>query len=128
VNFLLDTASVVWISLSDERFSKAAREIYADRSNVGFISVISVWEIIIKNRLGKLALPAPIEELLRPIRDAGGIRLLPLNQSAVLQLDRLPNLHRDPFDRMLICQAIDEDLTIITPDKMIREYPVKSLW
>jgi PIN domain nuclease of toxin-antitoxin system len=127
MKLLLDTAAVIWIATDESKVSAAARNAYLDRANTTCISVISIWELLVKNRLGKLPLPSSIPDLIRPMR-THGVSVISLTESAVLRLQGLPDLHRDPFDRMLICQAIDEDLTIVTPDQLIRTYPVKSLW
>src|SRR5207237_8330182 len=110
------------------RLSSTASAAYRDPENSLFISVASIWEIIVKNRLGKLALPRPVDEMLRPLTAAGAAEVLSLNGSAVMKLTNLPDIHRDPFDRMLVCQAIDEDMTLVTPDATIAAYPVKSRW
>ncbi len=81
-----------------------------------------------KNKLGKLPLPVPLDELLAPIQAATKVQVLPLKESAVYRVASLPDFHRDPFDRMLICQALDESLTILIPDAEIRRYPVSVLW
>jgi PIN domain nuclease of toxin-antitoxin system len=127
MKMLLDTATMLWIAEGDQRLSSAAQNAYESFSHSAFVSVVSIWEVLVKNRLGKLPLVVPLRKMISTMRE-DGVSVLELNESAAFQLDKLPDLHRDPFDRMLICQAIDEDLTIITPDKMIRGYPVKSLW
>jgi PIN domain nuclease of toxin-antitoxin system len=93
-----------------------------------FFSVVSLWEIMVKNKLGKLPLPLPLNELFAPLKSATGLRILPLKESAIYQLAKIPDLHNDPFDRMLICQALDEDLSIVTPDAKIASYPVATIW
>jgi PIN domain nuclease of toxin-antitoxin system len=100
----------------------------SDPTNSLFISVVSIWEILVKNKLGKLPLPAPLSEILKPIRAASNLQMLPLRESAVYRLIELPGFHRDPFDRILICQAIDEGLSIVTPDAQVRSYPVPTIW
>lgn len=107
---------------------REARSAYEERGNDVFVSVVSLWEIITKNRLGKLPLPRPVEELLAPLRQGRAAVMLPLLESAVLRLRSLPELHRDPFDRMLVCQALDDGLTLVTPDEQVRAYPVPTLW
>lgn len=83
---------------------------------------------MVKHQIGKLATPRPIAELLVQVRQERLIRSLSVSESAVLRLATLPSLHRDPFDRMLICQALDEGMTLLTPDAQIREYAVPTLW
>ncbi len=93
-----------------------------------FLSSVSVWEIIVKNGIGKLPLPLPAEEFIASQRIKHKIETLPLTEKAVFHLAKLPQHHKDPFDRMLICQAIEHDLTILTSDGLIVQYPVKTVW
>jgi PIN domain nuclease of toxin-antitoxin system len=128
MKLLLDTATILWISHDAPKLSAAARAAYLDVHNERFLSVASLWEIIVKNRLGKLPLPAPIEKLIEPMKQSGLIRILPLSEAATYRLQSLPDIHRDPFDRMLVCQAIEEGLTLLTPDATLTKYPVATLW
>lgn len=125
---LLDTSVLLWVTYDAPRLSARARAIYADPSTELYISVVSLWEITVKSQIGKLPLPGTLEELLAPLRDVRAASVLPLTESAVLRLRSLPALHRDPFDRMLICQAIDEGLALLTPDAHVRAYPVTTEW
>lgn len=88
----------------------------------------SAWEIIVKNKLGKLPLPEPAHDFVHHWRVRHHIETLPLDEPSVLQLSRLPEYHKDPFDRILICQAIANSLTILTPDEHITRYPVRTEW
>jgi PIN domain nuclease of toxin-antitoxin system len=124
----LDSATLLWVSSDDRRLTPVARAAYMVPENDRFVSVVSLWEIQVKHRLGKLPLPAPLWEMLEPMKKSGALRILPLAESAVMQLPRLPLIHRDPFDRMLICQALDQGLTLVTPDATVRRYPVATLW
>jgi PIN domain nuclease of toxin-antitoxin system len=128
VRLLLDTCAFLWIVGADEALSQRAREAFIDPENEVFLSAVSAWEIAIKNRLGKLPLPTPPEEFVPAQRAAHGIVALPLDEEAALQVAKLPDLHRDPFDRMLIAQAIVGGLVLATPDEPIRQYPVRTLW
>jgi PIN domain nuclease of toxin-antitoxin system len=93
-----------------------------------FLSAVSAWEIAVKHALGKLPLPEPPDRYVPKQRTARGITALPLDEDAALQLARLPPLHRDPFDRMLVCQALANALTVVSPDPEIARYPVRILW
>lgn len=100
----------------------------AEPSNGLYLSAISVWEIVSKHAAGKLELSETPEGLVSSYREDSGIHALPFSEEAALMLSQLPPIHRDPFDRMLICQAIVEGLTILTPDPLIRQYPVRTYW
>ena len=128
MKILLDTATLLRICSDPSSLSPVARSTYADLQNTLFVSVASLWELIVKNRIGKLPLPLPIDQMIEPLKRSRAVRILPLTESAVLRLNGLPDVHRDPFDRMLVCQAIDESLTILTPDALIKAYPVVTLW
>jgi PIN domain nuclease of toxin-antitoxin system len=109
-------------------FSDTARRIYTDPDNEVFLSVASAWEIIVKHNLGKLPLPEPPHKFIKKWRSAHLINSLPIDEDSVLQLSRLPEYHKDPFDRLLICQAIANSLVILTPDSHITKYPVRTEW
>jgi len=128
VKVLLDTCTALWIAIDEPQLSGTAKEIVQDPGNDVFLSVVSTWEISLKYALGRLPLPESPDVLVPEIRRSGRILSLPLEEPATLQLPRLPALHRDPFDRMLICQAIAGGMTIVTPDDTIRRYPVSSAW
>jgi len=91
------------------------------------LSVVSIWEAIVKYKLGKLPLPEPPEIYFPKQRDRHQILNLDLDQSSVIQLAKLPSLHRDPFDRMLICQALQNNMAIATVDEAVRAYPVSLI-
>jgi PIN domain nuclease of toxin-antitoxin system len=128
VRLLLDTSTFLWIAWGDARLSRAAREAFVDPDNDVFLSAVSAWEIAVTHKLGKLPLPSPPESLVPELREAHGILPLPLDEAAVLGVSRLPDIHRDPFDRMLVCQAIAHGLVIVTDDAAIRGYPARCLW
>jgi PIN domain nuclease of toxin-antitoxin system len=93
-----------------------------------FLSAVSAWEITVKHALGKLPLPEAPERFVPRQRASRGIAPLPLDEEAALELGRLPLLHRDPFDRMLVCQALVSGMRLVTPDPQIARYPVRTLW
>jgi PIN domain nuclease of toxin-antitoxin system len=104
------------------------REAIADPAKEVFLSPVSTWEIAIKHALGRLPLPEPPDRFVPAQRAAHGVESLPLDEDSTLQLPRLPTLHRDPFDRMLVCQGIVHGLVLTTPDEEIRRYPVRTFW
>lgn len=125
---LLDTCTFLWIISDSKELSPRARAMFADPGNEVLLSAVSVWELSVKHALGKLPLPGTIERFLVDQRERHGIAALPLDERAVLHLHKLPTLHRDPFDRMLICQAIEHDCLLLTPDPLITQYPVRTQW
>lgn len=128
MRLLLDTCTFLFCLEGGAALSDAARTALADPDNDVLLSAVSAWEIGVKHALGRLPLPEPPERYLPAQRKARGVDPLALGEEAALYLHRLPPIHRDPFDRMLICQAIVEGLTLVTPDPDILRYPVRTLW
>ncbi len=128
MRLLLDTCTFLWIVEGSARLSARARELFEDPGNEVSLSAVSAWEVALKHAAGKLPLPAPPGQFVMHQRKAHGIVALPLDEEAAAHLPRLPALHRDPFDRMLVCQAIAHGLSILTPDLQISQYPVRILW
>ena len=128
MKLLLDTSTFLWIANDAPELSAHARELFVDPGNEVYLSSVSAWEMAIKYALGRLPLPEPPERFIRLQREQHGIEPLPLDEEAALHLTRLPLLHKDPFDRMLICQAIVHGLVILTPDQLIYQYPVRTIW
>ncbi|MCC6141960.1 MAG: type II toxin-antitoxin system VapC family toxin [Nitrospira sp.] len=125
---LLDTCTFLWIIAGAKELSPTAKEIFANPANEVLLSAVSVWELSVKHSLGKLPLPSVVERFVVEQRERHGIAVLSLDERAVLHLHKLPALHRDPFDRMLICQAIEHDCVLLTPDPLIAQYPVRVQW
>lgn len=90
--------------------------------------MVSSWEIAVKHSLGRLPLPESPARFVPDQREAHGIQSLPLDEEAALHVARLPQLHPDPFDRMLISQALVHGLALLTPDEQITQYPVRAVW
>lgn len=128
MNILLDTCTFLWITLGSDRLSGKARELFTDPGNEVFLSVVSSWEMTVKWNLRKLSLPVEPARFIPHEREQHLIAPLPLAEEAVFHLPKLPDLHRDPFDRMLICQAIEDSLVILTPDPLVTQYPVRTIW
>ena len=128
MRILLDTCSFLWIASGSDHLSMKSRNLFSDRANEIFLSPVSAWEITLKHSLGRLPLPENPNKFLPKYREKHGIQSLPLCEEAALQLSRLPDLHKDPFDRMIICQAIADGLAIMTPDELITQYPVQVIW
>ena len=127
MNLLLDTCIFLWFISGDQRLPASMREAIRDPANAVHLSAVSLWEIIVKYQLGKLSLPRPPEQYIPEQRQRHRIASLPLDEDSVARLQQLPPLHRDPFDRMLICQALARNLTLLTVDDKIRAYPVQVM-
>lgn len=127
MKLLLDTHIFLWYISGDKKLSTDAKDSIRNPANEVYLSVASLWEAITKHQLGKLSLPQPPETYLPEQREKHLILSLGLDETSVRQLARLPQLHRDPFDRILICQAIEHNLTIVTVDDSIRAYSVAVL-
>ena len=125
---LLDTCTFLWILLDASDLSARAREIVVDPGTELLLSAASTWEIAIKHALGRLPLPESPERYVPRQRARHGIDTLPVTEEATLHLGRLPRLHADPFDRILVCQAIVHGLVLLTPDPDICQYPVRIEW
>jgi len=133
LRLLLDTCTFLWLIAEPASLSPTAREAIAEPRNACYLSAVSLWEILVKHALGRLEIAVEGEDggvagFLLAQREAHRIDPLPLDEAAVARLDSLPDRHRDPFDRMLACQALAHGLRIVTPDPVIARYPVETLW
>lgn len=127
MKLLLDTHAFLWLNDSPEKLSVAARQACEDLDNRLYLSLASVWEIQIKQQLGKLQLNASWLEMIKTQQQDNDLTLLPLELLHIEALNHLPPVHKDPFDRMLIAQAIEESMTIITVDGYFADYPVSII-
>ena len=123
---LLDTHVFLWFENKDPKLSGEMLEIIQDTPAV-YVSILSFWELAIKSSLGKLRLNASIKDLMLDCSKVD-FSILPIHSDHLELLHSLPWIHRDPFDRLLICQAESEKLTLVTADENIKKYPVKTLW
>jgi len=128
MKILVDTCAFLWIVSESPRLSKTAAAVFLDRNNERYLSAASAWEIGIKHAAGRLPLPERPDVLIPRIREASGIASLDIDEESALLASRLPGLHSDPFDRMLVAQAIVHGMTILTPDREIEQYAVRVLW
>jgi PIN domain nuclease of toxin-antitoxin system len=128
VRLLLDTCTFLWVIGGSDQLSPRAREAFTDPANDVFLSAASAWEIAVKHRLGRLPLPESPARFVPAQRAAHGIEPLPIDEEAALHVAKLPDRHRDPFDRMLVAQALVGGFTLLTPDDAIRKYRARTLW
>jgi PIN domain nuclease of toxin-antitoxin system len=124
MKLLLDTQVFLWFLSADQRLPVAWRDAISDPANDAWLSVASVWEAVIKSQLGKLPLPGPAETYLPEGRDRHGISSLPIDETTIKALASLPPHHRDPFDRVIVAQAIQHGCTLVTADAALKAYPV----
>jgi PIN domain nuclease of toxin-antitoxin system len=128
MRLLLDTQAFLWWIADDRRLSRRARSAIANRSNECSVSLASCWEISIKVSLGKLTLDSPVDRFIPEQLDANGFGALPIDFNHVARVARLPFHHRDPFDRLLVAQALVEDLAVVSVDRVFVRYGVRRVW
>jgi PIN domain nuclease of toxin-antitoxin system len=128
VRYLLDTGVWIWSVSRVERLNSRSREILSSSKEEIYLSAATSWEVSIKMRLGKLHFPGSPAECVPAFAARQSLRLLPVNHNHALGVYDLPLHHRDPFDRLIISQALAEDMTILTADRIFRKYPVQIVW
>lgn len=128
MRLLLDTHTFLWWLANDPALSVKARAAIADGRNECFLSLASCWELAIKSSLGKLRLAQPVERFIPDEMSANGFQLLNIDFRHVAKVETLPFCHRDPFDRLLVGQALLEKMTIVSCDTVMSEYGVKRIW
>ena len=122
MKLLLDTHIFLWYITDDPRLTPPIIAIIRDPFNEVYLSVISIWEVIVKCKLGKLYLPQSPDIYIPQQRQRHKIESIPIDEDSVVKLIKLPLLHKDPFDRMLLCQALQYDLTVVSVDEAVRAY------
>lgn len=127
MKILLDTQVFLWYISGDNRLPGFMLDSIRDADNPVYLSVASFWEIVIKYQLGKLPLPQSPESYIPKQRQRHQIENLIIDEASIAQLVKLPTLHRDPFDRLLICQTIEYGMLLATTDHKIQQYPVPLL-
>jgi PIN domain nuclease of toxin-antitoxin system len=125
---LLDTHAFLWFAMGDRRLSARARALIDAEDTRALVSIVSLWEIGIKNGLGKLGLPGEFEVFIREELEKKVIALLDLEIEHVFQAKGLPQHHRDPFDRMLVAQSLAEGIPVVGSDRMLDAYGVDRRW
>ena len=128
MKILLDTVTFLLAVTDAPELSADARQSFADPDNNIYLSSVSSWEISVKNTLGKLPLPDQPAKCVPAQCKQHGIECLDLDEESALHLNRLPPLHKDPFDRMLVCQAVTHGLVELTPDRLITQYAARTAW
>jgi PIN domain nuclease of toxin-antitoxin system len=128
MNYLLDTGVWLWSVFEPARISQAGHDILADSKQQLYLSPVTSWEVSIKAATGKLQLPEPPGSYVPTRMARQGLRPLPISHQHCLAVFGLPHHHRDPFDRLLVAQALVENLTLLTADREIKRYDVPLVW
>ena len=128
MNILLDTQVFLWLLSDDFQLSDPARRVFANPDNGVLLSVASVWEIVVKAQRGKLPFPQPAASYIRQQIRKTCVEVLPISLAHVLRVEKLPSHHRDPFDRILLAQAVEERIPIMSTDRAFQAYPVEIVW
>lgn len=128
MKYLLDTMVWLWSVGPSQIIGTAGLEVIASAEEEIYLSAASSWEIAIKTRLGKFQLPEPPGRYVPKRLAEQGIRSLPINQDHSLRVYDLPSHHSDPFDRMIIAQAMVEQMTVLTSDRQFEKYPIDVIW
>lgn len=128
MRLLVDTQVFIWYAAADPALPDAMRSVLRSPDNELWLSAASGWEIVIKHQSGKLKLSLPPWDFIIEARQRLGFLPLPIDEKSVAHLPKLPPIHKDPFDRMLMCQAIEHTMVIATSDAIVRNYPVRTLW
>lgn len=128
MNLLLDTHVLIWLSLSPEELSEQVTALLMSETNTWFLSIASVWEMQIKRQLGKLTLSLPLSQLIADQQQTNQLQLLSIELNHIFMLENLAQVHRDPFDRLIIAQAITEQMPLLSIDTIFDQYPIQRLW
>jgi PIN domain nuclease of toxin-antitoxin system len=128
MKILIDTQSVIWFAENNAQLTKAARAAIEDTNNICYVSLASFWEMSIKMNLGKLVVNGlSLSEFMDEV-DKNDIKMLDIKRQHILENERLPLFHRDPFDRLIIAQAITDTMHIVSSDSAFDAYPVTRIW
>ena len=127
MKYLIDTHVIIWLAKNSHEVPRRIKELIEQPENEIYICSVSLWEIAIKVSLGKLDLELPLDKLLFDIKNAG-FHTLQVEDEYLSQLQELPYIHKDPFDRLIISTALVEDLVLITIDENIQKYDIPWVW
>ena len=128
MNILLDTHVLIWLAMEPQNLSQQAKTILSNPNNTLFLSLVSIWEMQIKIQIGKLTLNVSLKKVIESQQQVNGLQILPIELAHIFALEVLPNHHRDPFDRLLLAQALVAQIPILSIDAIFEQYPVQRLW
>jgi len=127
MNLLLDTHTLIWLLEGDDNLSTSARQLIESPDNINFVSIATFWEIAIKLSLNKLAMQISMHQLKQLVWE-NGLEILPITIEDAICVSQLPFQHRDPFDRLLIAQAMNQNMSLISRDQAMSLYNIKTFW
>ena len=127
MRILIDTHIYLWSLTNEDRLSKSMKTLLTAGDTEVFLSVASLWELAIKHSHGKLKLKIPFKDLATVELKNNFINILPISPAHTIEVAKLPHFHKDPFDRIIIAQAITEDLPVLTVDPQFDLYPIKRI-
>ena len=127
MRLLLDTHIFIWMDSHQAKLSPTAKAALGDPANTLFLSTESLWEMQIKINLGRLPLRQALCDIVKEQQQINRIRILPVRAAHTFALDGLPHYHKDPFDRLLLAQAIAEGMTVVSADRVFPRYPIKLI-
>lgn len=127
MRYIIDTQAFIWYAIGDKQLSKTALEIIESEATC-YISIASIWEMAIKNNIGKLNFKIPFEDLISNQIAINNYEILSLDLTHVFQIAKLPLFHKDPFDRIIIAQAIIENIPVVSIDPYFTNYPTTVIW
>lgn len=127
MNYLLDTHALIWFLNGEEHLSEKSKKVIENPENSLFISIATIWELAIKISLGKFKFEQGFKKFLELIEE-NGFEVIPISLEHALRLSTLEFLHRDPFDRLIVVQAMTDNLTVITKDEYMEKYSISTLW
>ncbi len=128
MKYLIDTHTLLWIVTKNKKLSKKVKDIYLNSENQIFISLASLWEMAIKINLKKLSINEPLKDFVKNQIKSNDINILDIKTKHILLLENLPYYHKDPFDRLIISQSINEQIPLLSFDKVFDKYSIKRIW
>ncbi len=128
MKYLIDTHTLLWIVTKNQKLSDKATKLYLNTENLIFFSLASIWEMAIKISLKKLSMEEPLKDFIQTQIKGNDIKILNIEIKHILSLENLPYHHRDPFDRLIISQSMNENIPVLSSDKVYDLYPIKRIW
>lgn len=128
MNLLIDSAALVWFLEGDPHLSEAAADLIEDVKSRSLVSSVTAWELAVKSGLGKIRLPYELGEEFDRTIERNGFELIPLSNNALERTARLPDHHRDPFDRLIAAEALEQSATLVSSNQVFDAYGVKRVW